>query len=202
MTPPGAASRWARNSITDGTPLISPVFLGAGAVAWFKFDSDVASTRLAARFVVLLLVMLAAGIRRMIVRRAALAGLLCVIVAGSPSGNPARGNGDPGFRRDDHADWARRASGRERQGPMALHRGRDRDKCFEGEACADARVPGRARLRAAGSRCLAYKARPADAAGGACTSRPERLAFSAHFDGEGVNGFSLRRMRQWSGSTG
>ncbi len=52
--------------------------MGAGAIAWFKFDADVALTRLSAWFAALLLVMLAAGIRRMIVRRAALAGLLCV----------------------------------------------------------------------------------------------------------------------------
>jgi hypothetical protein len=59
--------------------LISPVFLGAGAVAWFRFDADVALTRLSAWFAALLFVMLAAGIRRMIVRRAALACLLCVV---------------------------------------------------------------------------------------------------------------------------
>jgi competence protein ComEC len=58
--------------------LLSPVFLGAGAVAWFRLDADVALSRLGAWGGVLLLVFFLAGFERVVLRRAAVAGLLVV----------------------------------------------------------------------------------------------------------------------------
>ncbi|KRB53017.1 hypothetical protein ASE04_07265 [Rhizobium sp. Root708] len=58
--------------------LCAPVLAGAGAVAWFEFDTDTSLFRLGAWIAFLALVFVAAGAGRPLPRRAALAGLLCV----------------------------------------------------------------------------------------------------------------------------
>ncbi|QFY60024.1 ComEC family competence protein [Rhizobium grahamii] len=58
--------------------LCAPVLAGAGAVAWFEFDTDASLFRLGAWITFLALVFVAAGAGRPLPRRAALAGLLCV----------------------------------------------------------------------------------------------------------------------------